>query len=230
MTIPQNRAGWAIATPHALSVSRDERRRALSEVSRRKNPIPGYTGHLDGHKVENVFGATFGEALLVGEAARHRRARGCQPGDDVVTRRTARTHNFDNGSLNTTWGSKLGHDEPLAKTTSVFHNHRGHGIRAGAAVPGYCGFIPSKVAGNCFGKRMALDNLHATEMRKINDEGAEWRTNWIVASETNKKRLAHGAFAVKENFQFTREAPTREAPGSTWKLYEPPTAQQWIRY
>ena len=23
----------------------------------------GYTGHLDGHKVENVFGATFGEAL-----------------------------------------------------------------------------------------------------------------------------------------------------------------------
>eukprot|EP00913_Durusdinium_trenchii_P027112 g25441.t3 len=229
MTIPQNRAGWAIATPHALSVSRDERRRALSEVSRRKNPIPGYTGHLDGHKVENVFGATFGEALLVGEAARHRRARGCQPGDDVVTRRTARTHNFDNGSLNTTWGSKLGHDEPLAKaggatafkmnrcprhaseaakliqkyglvieddTTSVFHNHRGHGIRAGAAVPGYCGFIPSKVAGNCFGKRMALDNLHATEMRKINDEGAEWRTNWIVASETNKKRLAHGAFAA----------------------------------
>lgn len=27
-----------------------------------------------------------------------------------------------------------------------------------------------EVAGNCFGKRMALDNLHATEMRKANDE------------------------------------------------------------
>lgn len=31
----------------------------------------------------------------------------------------------------------------------------------------------SKVAGNCFGKRMALDNLHATEMRKANDEAME---------------------------------------------------------
>jgi len=118
----------------------------------------------------------------------------------------------------------------MAQTISVYHNPRGHGIRAGAAVPGYAGFIPSKVAGNCFGKRMALDNLHATEMRKANDEGAEWRTNWIVASETNRKRLSHGAYAVKEHFQFTRDAPKREAPGCTWKLWEPSTAQQWIRY
>ncbi|CAJ1398288.1 unnamed protein product [Effrenium voratum] len=98
-----------------------------------------------------------------------------------------------------------------------------------AAVPGYGGFIPSKVAGNCFGKRMALDNLHATEMRKLNDEGAESRTNWIVACETNRKRLAHGAFAVKENFQFTREAPNRDRD-SAWQLWEPKTAHQWMRY
>eukprot|EP00435_Cladocopium_sp_Y103_P068510 s232_g31.t1 len=109
MTIPQNRVGLPIATPHHLSVSRDERRRALSEVGRRSNPIPGYTGHLDGHKVENVFGATFGEALLVGEAARQRRARGCLPGDPVLTNRKARTHNFDNGSLNTTLNLRSKH-------------------------------------------------------------------------------------------------------------------------
>ncbi|CAJ1357456.1 unnamed protein product [Effrenium voratum] len=229
MTIPRNRAGWEIATPYHLTVSRDERRRALSEVSRRSNPIPGYAGHLDGHKVENVFGATFGEALLVGEAARSRRERGLLPGDGTTSLRRETTRTFDTGSLNCTMGSKLGRDEPLAKTVSVYHNHRGHGIRAGAAVPGYGGFIPSKVAGNCFGKRMALDNLHATEMRKLNDEGAESRTNWIVACETNRKRLAHGAFAVKENFQFTREAPNRDRD-SAWQLWEPKTAHQWMRY
>ena len=32
-------------------------------MSRRSNPIPGYTGHLGGHKVENVFATTFGEAF-----------------------------------------------------------------------------------------------------------------------------------------------------------------------
>ena len=32
-----------------------------------------------------------------------------------------------------------------------------------------------EVAGNCFGKRMALENLHATEMRKANDEAGQNR-------------------------------------------------------
>lgn len=52
----------------------------------------------------------------------------------------------------------------------MYHNPRGHGIRAGAAVPGYTGFIPGKVANNCFAKRYALENLHATETRKLNEQ------------------------------------------------------------
>ncbi|CAE7313711.1 PGSIP6 [Symbiodinium natans] len=211
-----------------LSASRDARRRALSEVARKTLPIPGYTGHLRAHKVENVFGATFGEAMVVAEAARHRRGRE----EDYMAHTSTRTHTFDGGSFNTTKGHKLGKNEPLAKTVSVYHNPRGHDIRAGAAVPGYGGFIPSKVAGNCFGKRMALDNLHATEMRRLNDEGAEWQTNWITACETNRKRLAHGAFSVNENFKFTRDDPKREvsASPSAWKVWEPKAPHQWIRY
>lgn len=225
MAIPQNRAGLTIAPPPHLQVSRDARRRALSEVARKTMPIPGYTGHLQAHKVENVFGATFGEAMVVAQAARSRRG----ADEDYTAHSASRMHTFDGGSLNTTKGHKLGKDEPYAKTASVHHNPRGHDIRAGAAVPGYGGFIPSKVAGNCFGKRMALDNLHATEMRRANDEGAEWRTNWITACETNRKRLAHGAFAVNDHFQFTRDDPKRNV-SHPWKVWEPKAPHQWIRY
>eukprot|EP00931_Biecheleriopsis_adriatica_P003445 TRINITY_DN10512_c0_g1_i2.p1 TRINITY_DN10512_c0_g1~~TRINITY_DN10512_c0_g1_i2.p1 ORF type:complete len:232 (+),score=18.20 TRINITY_DN10512_c0_g1_i2:89-784(+) len=225
------RPGIPIVTPKHLQIGHETRRRAASQVMRSSKPIPGYTGHLRGHAAENVFASTFGEALVVGETARNRRDAGCLPGDDLLTNTELRSRHVDGGSLNTTMGSKLGH-EPMAKAVSTFHNPRGHGLRAGAAIPGYAGFIPGKVAGNCFGKRVAMDNLHATDTRRINDEGAEWRTNWITACETNRKRLAHGAHAVGEHFQFPRDHPKRDAsaPPKGWKLWEPKATHEWLRY
>eukprot|EP00441_Pelagodinium_beii_P042827 CAMPEP_0197634086 /NCGR_PEP_ID=MMETSP1338-20131121/10290_1 /TAXON_ID=43686 ORGANISM="Pelagodinium beii, Strain RCC1491" /NCGR_SAMPLE_ID=MMETSP1338 /ASSEMBLY_ACC=CAM_ASM_000754 /LENGTH=231 /DNA_ID=CAMNT_0043205885 /DNA_START=48 /DNA_END=741 /DNA_ORIENTATION=- len=154
-----------------LRRSADARKRAASEVIRHAKPIPGYTGHLRGHSAENVFAATFGEAIVVAHEAKDRRS-DTLPGDPVLTHTHPRTRNFDNGSLNTTMGSKLSH-EPISKAVSTFHNPRGHNFRAGASIPGYAGYIPGKVPGNCFGKRVAMDNLHATETRRINDEGAD---------------------------------------------------------
>eukprot|EP00434_Breviolum_minutum_P018726 symbB.v1.2.016526.t1/scaffold1257.1/size128495/5 len=178
MTIPQNRVGLPVATPHHLTVSRDERRRALSEVSRRSNPIPGYTGHLDGHKVENVFGATFGEALLVGEAARNRRARGCLPGDPVLTNRNPRTHNFDNGSLNTTAGSKLQKNEPMAQAGPV-------PMALGAAVA-----PKSEVLGCCFsigyGDNMKPCCLQTQRMATLGSCRVARRLGGVTAYQMNR--------------------------------------------
>jgi len=213
-----------------LRRSYDARRRAASQVIHASKPIPGYTGHLRGHAAENVFAATFGEAMVVAHEAKDRRA-DTLPGDPVLTNSQRRSRNFDNGSLNTTMGSKLSH-EPIAKAVSTFHNPRGHNFRAGASVPGYAGYIPGKVPGNCFGKRYAMDNLHATETRRINDEGAEWRTNWILASETNKNRLAHGAHALGNHFQFSKDHPVRDASATakSWKLWEPQATHEKLRY
>lgn len=214
-------------TPTVLQHTRDDRRRAHSEVKRRENPIPGYTGHLRGATAENVHASTFHEALVVAHAARDRRGK-VRPADDILTNTKPRSRYIEQGAFNATMGSKLAH-EPLAKTSSVFYNPRGHDLRSGAAVPGYCGFIPGKVAGNCFGKRYAMENLHATETRRINDEGAEWRTNWITASHTNKKRLAHGAGLVGEHFQFTKAHPDRDVsvPKTGFKTWEPRTSHEW---
>ena len=63
-------------------------------------------------------------------------------------------------------------------------------MRHQAAAPGYAGFIPSKVAGNCFGKRLALDNLHATEMRKANDEAFFQKKQKRVETEAKEKWCA----------------------------------------
>ncbi|CAE8606524.1 unnamed protein product, partial [Polarella glacialis] len=115
-------------------------------------------------------------------------------------------------------------------TVSTFQNPQGFGVRAGAAIPGYVGFIPGKVAGNCFGKRFAVDNLHGTETRQLN--GAEQSTNWIVASETNRRRLAEGSYSLNENFQFPRSHPVRDASAKRgdWKLWEPRATHEWLRY
>lgn len=217
-------------TPTVLQHTRDARRRAHSEVHRRENPIPGYTGHLRGHTAENVHAATFHEALVVGNHARESRGK-VRPGDDILTNTDARSRYIEQGSLNTTMGSKLGH-EPIAKTSSMFYNPRGHDLRSGAAIPGYAGFIPGKVAGNCFGKRYAIDNLHGTETRRINNEGAEWRTNWITASHTNKKRLSHGGGVVGEHFQFSKGHPDRDVPmpKTMFKTWEPKATHEWLRY
>ncbi|CAE7732794.1 PGSIP6 [Symbiodinium sp. CCMP2592] len=89
-------------------------------------PIPGYTGHLRAHKVENVFGATFGEAMVVAQAARSRRG----ADEDYAAHSASRSHNFDGGSLNTTKGHKLGKDEPYAKAA------KGTGSNGGALSEG----------------------------------------------------------------------------------------------
>eukprot|EP00933_Yihiella_yeosuensis_P021109 TRINITY_DN16796_c0_g3_i1.p1 TRINITY_DN16796_c0_g3~~TRINITY_DN16796_c0_g3_i1.p1 ORF type:complete len:253 (-),score=28.95 TRINITY_DN16796_c0_g3_i1:274-972(-) len=191
--------------------------------------IPGYTGHIPGKNPEEVFAVTFNEALHASKGACNRRGRSVGP--TVPTIRTPGS--IDGGHLNCTTGAMWRHTcEPVAQAASTFHNPRGHHFRAGASIPGYVGFIPGKVAGNCFGKRYAIDNLHGTETRQINDKGAEWNTNWLVACETNKKRLSHGAHTVGEEFKFSKAHPNRQVSEAShaWRIWEPKATHEWLRY
>lgn len=204
--------------------------RHLSQSARfQQGSIPGYSGYMPGRTSEDVHGATFAEANALASEARAARARRGQRPKSGAGATVDLTVTIDGGCLNSTNGS-LGGSVPQCKVASVFHNPRGHGPRAGAAVPGYAGFIPGKVAGSVFARRGAEANLQATQVRI--SEGATWSTNWIVASEADRQRTAPGATLAKGCSPMrstTSRAPEAAAAGE-WRLWQPKAAHEWLGY
>jgi len=221
--------------------------------------IPGYTGHVQGRASEDVHGATHGRAsALAVEAVLRRSSRPAHltgyypPHPPQGPTHAGASPEFlrgrvDGGSLNTSLASVdqgglhvsvgisgAAAPPPECRVVSTFHNPRGHGPRSGAAVPGYAGFIPGKYAGNVFAKRYATSNVQATQGRRQASHGAEpeMTRNWIVASETDRRQNAHGATSIGEQWRFSTAPAARAASGGPlgWRLHEPASTHEWLRY
>jgi len=185
--------------------------------------IPGYAGFVPGRNAEDVHGSTFMEANDMAFEACGRRGR--PPTSVGVSLATGADDNDTN------------HPGRVLDTASLFHNPRGHQPRAGSAIPGYAGIIPGKYPGSVFGKRFAMDNVQATEVRHFNHRGEDMTTKWVCHAANDKRQMAHGAGAVGEHWQVTkpwrsgRQGVSRlvqEANG--WRLHEPRATQEFIRY
>lgn len=180
-------------------------RRSSSTGQLERGSIPGYTGHVPGRWTENISGTTHAEASRLAETACSKRM---VPRSSADSERGRQWRGFDMlaqtidmGSMNTGVGTSNhdglsqsydDHGPPVHKTTSMFHNPRGHTkFRAGAAIPGYVGHIPGKYAGNVFASTFAQANLAASGVRRR--EGAEANTNWILACEFDKEAKHYGA-------------------------------------
>jgi len=146
---------------------------------------------------------------------------------------------MDRGAMHTTVGCMDAGRYPEYKATSLFHNPQGLDPRAGAAIPGYAGFIPGKYVGNVIGKREAMANVAATQERLGYTEGKEWKTNWILHAEDNRKKHTYGAgkigesWTISEPWTSSRKGVGRLAASTQldgWKLYEPRATHELLRY
>lgn len=220
--------------------------------------IPGYTGHVQGRAAEDVHGATHTRASgLAGEAVMRRTSRPehlqgyhpphpprgsthCGTSPDFLRGRidggslNASVASVDQGGFHASVDISGAMSPPECRVVSTFHNAKGHGPRAGAAVPGYAGFIPGKYAGNVFAKRVAMSNLQATQVRQEcgRDPQCEVTKNWITASEGNKRQNAHGATSIGEHWRFSSSPADRTASSGPrgWRLHEPAATHEWLRY
>jgi len=220
--------------------------------------IPGYTGHVQGRGSEDVHGVSHSRASELASDAVLRRSQrpghleGFFPPHPPQGTTHGSTHpdfmtgRIDRGSLNASVGGvdeggrhvsvrlhTSGGTPPQCRVVSTFHNPVGHGPRAGACVPGYAGHIPGKYAGNVFAKRFAISNLKATEVRQTNHgTNVEAKTNWIVASEEDRRHNSHGAAVVGEQWRHPRTPTSRagtEGPNA-WRLNESVPTHQKVRY
>jgi len=212
-----------------------------------RNAIPGYTGFVSGMNSENVFSSVHKEANSLTATIISRR--GC---DDVASERGRQwqgdrilARSIDDGAMSSTLGTS-GRPGPSAKASSCFYNPRGHTcLRSGSAVPGYAGHIPGRVAGAVFGARYSQDNLAATGVRRR--EGADHTTNWLLASEFDKRAKDCGAHTALGNtirsigfHESGRLEPqmrmpeamrySRHADKGAWRLYEPNATHEKLRY
>lgn len=169
-----------------------------------RTSIPGYTGHIKGRNAENIAGATHAESARLSDTACSRRMIARGDGDSERTRQwkgfDVMAQSIDKGNMSAGIGTMnmdgltqlLDDHGPSCKITSNFHNPLGHSKhRSGANVPGYCGHIPGKYAGNVFGSTYADANVTASGVRRR--EGAEAGTNWLLACEFDKAAKNHGA-------------------------------------
>jgi len=229
--------------------------------------IPGYNGHIPGRTAENVFSTTPSESVKLAETARSRRG---VARSDADSERTRMWRGFDvlggtieRGCMSATIGTsgpegltQLVHEHgPACKSSSYFYNPGGHrNFRSGASVPGYCGHIPGKYAGNCFGATFAQANLAAAGTRRR--EGAESNTNWLLACEFDKAAKAHGSTddmrkairtigfheGTRDAFNGSIGAPLRKTmlpkpvrheshvDPREWRLHEPTATHHKLRY
>lgn len=231
------------------------------------NAIPGYSGHIRGCAAENVFAATPGETAKLSETARSKRGVAKSDTDSERTRMwrgfDVLGNTIDRGCMSATIGTgasdgltQLTHEHgPACRNSSYFHNPRGHtNFRSGASIPGYCGYIPGKHAGNVFGSTFAQSNLAASGVRRR--EGAEHNTNWLLACEFDKAAKGHGASddmrktirtigfheGTRDPFNGSIGAPPRKTKlpkpvrheshldPREWRLHEPSATHHKIRY
>eukprot|EP00927_Polykrikos_kofoidii_P062164 TRINITY_DN56985_c0_g1_i1.p1 TRINITY_DN56985_c0_g1~~TRINITY_DN56985_c0_g1_i1.p1 ORF type:complete len:263 (-),score=28.52 TRINITY_DN56985_c0_g1_i1:412-1086(-) len=189
-----------------------------------RGSIPGYAGFVPGRKADDVLDG-FQQAR-----PRHGKSPMGHGGLDV------QAGSMERGSLNCTVGVQ-GDSGPACKTASLFHNPRGQEPRAGGSIPGYSGFVPGRIAENTFGKRFAMDNIHATQVRHGNCQGKELTTNWLLHAENDRKQKAPGAasvrevWSVSEPWRSSRRGVSRlvAEPGG-WTVYEPRATNEFLRY
>jgi hypothetical protein len=168
------------------------------------NAIPGYNGHIPARTAENVHSAIPSECAKLAETARSRRGVAKSDADSERTRIwrgfDVLGNTIDRGCMSATIGTsgpdgltQLSHEHPPAcKSSSYFYNPGGHkNFRSGASIPGYCGHIPGKHAGNVFGSTFAQSNLAASGTRRR--KGAESNTNWLLACEFDRAAKGHGS-------------------------------------
>jgi len=174
-----------------------------------RTSIPGYTGHVLGRNAENVSGTTHAESARLAETAVAKRMVPRSGADSERTRQwrgfDVLSQTIDMGSMNAGIGTSnldgltqsSNEHGPPCKTASMFYNPHGHTkFRSGASVPGYCGHIPGKYAGNVFATTYAQSNLAASGVRRRKGaDGADGGTNWILACEFDKAAKNHGAAA-----------------------------------
>lgn len=179
-------------------------RQCVSTGQLERMSIPGYTGHIPGRNAENISGATHAEAAFLSQTACSKRMAPRSGADSERTRQwrgfDVISQSIDKTCMNAGIGTsnldgitqQLDEHGPWCKTTSNFHNPKGHTKhRSGATVPGYCGHIPGKYAGNVFGSTFAEANVVASGVRRR--EGAENGTNWILACEFDKTAKNYAA-------------------------------------
>lgn len=219
----------------------------LAHGRMQREAIPGYTGFVAGCSSENVHSSIHSEANSLAATAMSKRG-----SSDVASERTRLwkgdkilAGSIDKGSLSAAIGTDGKHGPPT-KAASYYYNPRGHScLRSGSAVPGYAAHIPGKYAGNVFGARVSQDNLAASGTRRR--EGAENRTNWMLAAEFDKRAKAHGAhealggtlrsIGFHESGRAQQQVrmpeairhPSHSAP-SGWRLYEPYATHEKLRY
>jgi len=231
--------GMARSSSHVLrevnTSGSGSRRHASTHGRFQLGSIPGYTGFVPGRAAEGVHATTFRESNHgAREAVGKRGYRPITSGGG----RDIHEGSFERGSMSCTVGASGDTGPAMVTTGSLFHNPRGHEPRAGAAVPGYAGVIPGKYAGNVFGKRYAMDNVQATQIRHSNYKGEEYTTNWILHAEGDKKHKAHGSGVVGENWlindawRSSRRGVTRLAKSShgDWQLHEPRATHEFLKY
>lgn len=233
-------------------------RHASAPGSFQHGSIPGYTGHVQGRTSEDVHGATHSKASSLAAAAVMRRSSrpehltGYYPphppqgSTHICTSPEFMRGRVDRGSLNASIASvdqggfhasiniSGAAPPPQCGVVSTFHNPKGHGPRSGAAVPGYAGFVPGKYAGNVFAKRCAMSNVQATQGLKASHghPEVELSTNWILASESDRKQHAHGATWVGEQWRHSATPSARSASSGSrgFRLHEPAATHEWLRY
>lgn len=164
-----------------------------------RGSIPGYTGFVPGRSAEDVFGACWRDTNYGARDACLKRGKtplNASAGSEILA------GSIERGSLNCTGGAMDGAGGPGLTSKSLFDNPRGLDPRAGAGVPGYAGHIPGKYAGNVIGRRYAMDNIKATQVRRENYDGkgdgsfaqpCDGGTNWILRGETDRRQHAFGA-------------------------------------
>jgi len=208
--------------------------------------IPGYTGHVPGRTVENIFGMNNREAGAGAALAQLRRGRvdsGQARARSLTGNPSLPSGSIDRGCLNSTVGSSAPEAPPECQAgQSWFRNPHGHGCRSGAGVPGYAGYIPGKKPGSVCGTRFCLDNLEATSVRKR--KGYEWTDNMATECELERSSKAIGANLAQPwppprharpsrgSFGEATTQDSRQANGNSgsWRLFEPYATHEVLRY
>lgn len=188
----------------------------------------GYTGFVPSKQCENLHGQTYQEMKSTARRLAKERTSGEQ------LRRVA------NGLVPKSPAQRSASEPTLSGTVgfessspSIFRNPVGtSSVRAGAAVPGYAGFIPGKVAGGVHGKRTVEANLQATQVRLGRYGGAPHDSNWQVASEHDRRETTMGAGLTGDSWRsrtVSLSASQSLPSGGGWSPYQPMSTHEWLR-
>jgi len=188
----------------------------------------GYTGFVPSKQCENIHGQTYQEMKSTARRLAKERSSGEQlrrVASGLVPKSPAQR-----SASEPTLSSTVGFE---SSSPSIFQNPQGTTtMRAGAAIPGYAGFIPGRVAGGVHGKRTVEANLQATQVRLGRYGGAPADSNWQVASEADRRETTMGAGLTGESWRsrtVSLSASQSLPSGGGWAPYQPMSTHEWLR-